>query len=57
MKLYIKMNPSEQTEDHPDLVLAGSSSAIFEFEEILDNLRHGDQVVFNATIRDTSKEN
>ena len=51
------MNPSEQTEDHPDLVLAGSSSAIFEFEEILDNLRHGDQVVFNATIRDTSKEN
>ena len=51
--VFVKMNPSEEPDDKPDLVLTGSTSAIYEFGEALDNLRHGDEIVFNATFRRT----
>ena len=57
VKLYVKMNPAEQSSEHPDLVLTGSSSVVYEFERILDDLRHGDQIVFNATFMKSMKDN
>lgn len=49
VKIYIKMDPSELEQQRPDIVLTGSTATIYDFADTLDHLRHGDEVIFNAT--------
>ena len=43
------MSPSETESKTPDIYLTASTSSLYEFAEVLDNLKHGDEIIFNAT--------
>lgn len=39
----------------PDLYLTASSGKVFDLAETLDQLNHGDEVIFNATFTQPSR--
>ena len=51
ISIYVKMKPSENDEEHADLLLTGTSSVAYDYFEVLDNLSHGDEIMFNGTIK------
>ena len=50
VSFYLKMHPSERNEDIPDLLLTADSGAVSLIYEDLSLLKHGDEIIFNATI-------
>lgn len=49
IKLYVKMDPPEREHRLPDIFLTGSSYIISSIYPVLDQLVHGDEIIFNAT--------
>ena len=45
------MDPPETDENHPDLLLTGSSALAYDAIDILDTLTHGDEIMFNGTFK------
>lgn len=55
LELYIKMEPAETDRRSPDLYLTASSGKVYDLVATLDQLGHGDEVMFNATFTQPSR--
>ena len=55
VSLYLKMAPSDKDELFPDLLLSADSQILYKFSQVLDQLKHGDEIIFNATFKSMKK--
>ena len=55
VSLYLKMTPSDKDERMPDLLITADSQMLYKFNEQLDELKHGDEIVLNATFKSMKK--
>ena len=55
--IYLKMEPTFTPMTQPDLILTLSSDVVHEHLELVSNLKHGEEILFNSTYHMSRKNN
>lgn len=55
--IYLKMEPTFTPITQPDLILTLSSDVVHDHLELVSNLKHGEEILFNSTYHMSRKNN